>query len=65
MVVRANGEIESEEEKEEEFDAPTEEEEDLEYAVDGEILPKPIKCGKRAATLEHFSHTLPCPRQRV
>ncbi|KAH1031921.1 hypothetical protein J1N35_044095 [Gossypium stocksii] len=38
MVVRANGEIESEEEKEEEPKALTKEEENLEYVVEGEIL---------------------------
>ncbi|KAH1046578.1 hypothetical protein J1N35_037362 [Gossypium stocksii] len=38
LVVRENGEIESEEENKEEPDATTNEEEELEYAVDGKIL---------------------------
>ncbi|KAA3484037.1 reverse transcriptase [Gossypium australe] len=38
MVVRANGEIESEEENKDEPEATTDEEEELEYAVDDEIL---------------------------
>ncbi|KAH1046904.1 hypothetical protein J1N35_037688 [Gossypium stocksii] len=36
--VRANGEIESEEENEEELENPTNEEDDLEYPVEGEII---------------------------
>ncbi|KAK5792946.1 hypothetical protein PVK06_034079 [Gossypium arboreum] len=38
MVVRSNGEIESEEEEDEESDASTDEEEELKYVVDCEIL---------------------------
>ncbi|XP_040944249.1 uncharacterized protein [Gossypium hirsutum] len=38
MIVRANGEIESEEEDDEEPVKTTEEEDELEYAVDGKIL---------------------------
>ncbi|XP_052486321.1 uncharacterized protein LOC128041058 [Gossypium raimondii] len=38
MIVRANGEIESEEDDDEEPDEVTKEEDELEYAVDGEIL---------------------------
>ncbi|XP_012439934.1 uncharacterized protein LOC105765404 [Gossypium raimondii] len=38
MIVRANGEIESEEENDEEPDETAEEEDELECAVDGEIL---------------------------
>ncbi|XP_040942305.1 uncharacterized protein [Gossypium hirsutum] len=38
MILRANGEIESEEDDDEEPDGTAEEEDELEYAVDGEIL---------------------------
>ncbi|KAA3484364.1 Retrovirus-related Pol polyprotein from transposon 17.6 [Gossypium australe] len=38
MVVRANGEIESGDEKDEESDATTDKEEELEYIIDGKIL---------------------------
>ncbi|KAK5770639.1 hypothetical protein PVK06_046792 [Gossypium arboreum] len=38
MVVRSNGEIESKEEKNEEFDATANEEKELEYTIDGKII---------------------------
>ncbi|KAA3480714.1 putative LRR receptor-like serine/threonine-protein kinase [Gossypium australe] len=61
MVVRADGEIESEEEKEDEPEIPTNEKEEMEYAVEGEILVVKrslnIQSAKNEQQRENIFHT--------